>query len=73
MKLSQVLVGTEITTKYTGRKGVVTSINRRPVSDYVGDSAEFAAYLVKFSPRDENGIVNENFYNFTTVYYEMEV
>lgn len=72
MKLSQLLVGTEITTAYSQRSGVVVSVERRPVCDFIGEASEFAAYLVKYSPRDEFGNVNENFYNFTTVYYEME-
>lgn len=73
MKLSQFLVGKEITTSYSQRSGVVVSVERRPVCDYVGFANEVNAYLVKYSPKDENGEVNTDFYNFTTMYFEMEV
>lgn len=73
MKLSQFLVGKEITTLYSRRSGVVVSVERRPVCDLVGVANEFNAYLVKYSPKDENGKVNTDFYNYTTMYFEMEV
>ena len=73
MKLSELLVGKEITTSYSRRSGVVVSVERRPVCDYVGVTDEVNAYLVKYSPKDENGEVNTDFYNFTTMYFEMEV
>lgn len=72
MKLSQLLVDKDITTSYSRRSGVIVSVERRPVCDFVGVDFESNAYLVMYSPKDENGEVNLDFYNYTTMYFEME-
>lgn len=57
------LLGEGITTEYSKREGVITSIVRRPVCDTPTQDA----YLVRYSPKVE-GIVETDFYNYTTVY-----
>jgi hypothetical protein len=57
------LLGEGITTEYSKRQGVITSIARRPVCDTTTQDA----YLVRYSPKVE-GVVETNFYNYTTVY-----
>ena len=61
-------VGMPITTDYSARRGVVRSIRRRPVSDFVSNGVLHQAFLVEFSPFNENGIVNFDFYGYTTKY-----
>ena len=57
------VLGEPITTSYSKREGVITSIVRRPVCD--NDTQH--AYLVRYSPV-VNGNVENDFYNYTTVY-----
>ena len=61
-------VGSPITTTYSARQGIITSIVRRPVSDYVTDGIVVKAFLVEFAPLDENGVPNFNFSGYTTVF-----
>ena len=57
------VLGEPITTAYSKREGVITSIVRRPVCD--NDKQD--AYLVKYSPVID-GVVETNLYNYTTIY-----
>ena len=66
-------IGMPITTDYSARRGVVRSIRRRPVSDFVFNGVLNQAFLVEFSPFDENGIVNFDFYGYTTKYLTSNV
>jgi len=57
------LLGEGITTEYSKRQGVITSIARRPVCDTTTQDA----YLVRYSP-ELDGEVARDFYNYTTIY-----
>ena len=57
------VLGEPITTAYSKREGVITSIVRRPVCD----TETQHAYLVRYSPK-VNGNVENDFYNYTTIY-----
>jgi hypothetical protein len=73
MLVSQLLIGQPIVTSYSKRSGVIVSATRRPVCDFTGDVNEFTAYLVKYSPKDEYGKVNTDFYNYSTIYIRDEI
>jgi hypothetical protein len=57
------VLGEPITTSYSKREGVITSIVRRPVCD----TDKQHAYLVEYSPVID-GNVETDFYNYTTIY-----
>ena len=66
-------IGMPITTDYSARRGVIRSIRRRRVSDFVSNGVLNQAFLVEFSPFDENGIANFDFYGYTTKYLTSNV
>ena len=61
-------IGGFIRTSYSAREGIVTSIVRRPASDYVTDGIVVKAFLVEFAPLDENGVPDFDFAGYTTVF-----
>lgn len=64
-------VGSPITTLRRERKGVVTSIVRRPVCDFEYSDTQYHAYLVEFAPLNEDFVPDFDFAGYTTTWLEV--
>ena len=65
-------VGSPITTLIRERKGIITSIARRPVCDFAGYwGSTYHAYLVEFAPLNEDSVPDFDFVGYTTTWVEV--